>query len=65
MGSRQHTVERGRFELMTVPFRPYPEERRLATVLFADIQGFTALSDHLDIEEVRDSRRPLHSRGIN
>jgi class 3 adenylate cyclase len=39
---------------MTVPFRPYPEERRLATVLFADIQGFTALADHLDIEEVTD-----------
>jgi class 3 adenylate cyclase len=34
--------------------QPYPEERRLATVLFADIQGFTALADKLDFEEVTD-----------
>jgi len=29
------------------------EERRLATVLFADLSGFTALSEHTDHEEVR------------
>jgi class 3 adenylate cyclase len=33
---------------------PYPEERRLATVLFADVQGFTALAEHLDFELVSD-----------
>lgn len=36
----------------TVPARPL-EERRLATVLFADLSGFTALSEHTDHEEVR------------
>jgi class 3 adenylate cyclase/energy-coupling factor transporter ATP-binding protein EcfA2 len=32
----------------------YPEERRLATVLFADVQGFTALAEQLDFELVND-----------
>jgi class 3 adenylate cyclase len=31
-----------------------PEERRLVTVLFADVVGFTPLSERLDPEEVRD-----------
>lgn len=30
----------------------YPEERRFATVLFADVQGFTALAEQLDFETV-------------
>src|SRR5262245_28056310 len=30
------------------------EERRLVTVLFADIVGYTALSERLDSETVRD-----------
>ena len=34
------------------PVRPL-EERRLATVLFADLSGFTSLSEHTDHEEVR------------
>lgn len=32
----------------------YPEERRLATVLFADVQGFTTLAEKLDFETVSD-----------
>jgi class 3 adenylate cyclase len=32
----------------------YPEERRLATILFADVQGFTAVAEKLDYETVSD-----------
>ncbi len=32
----------------------FPEERRLATVLFADVQGFTQLAEQLDFETVSD-----------
>jgi class 3 adenylate cyclase len=41
---------------MTSPLNPsrYPEERRLATVLFADVTGFTALAEKLDFETVSD-----------
>ncbi len=34
--------------------RPHPGERRVVTVLFADISGFTSLSQSLDPEELRD-----------
>jgi class 3 adenylate cyclase len=40
---------------MTNPLQQrYPEERRWATVLFADVQGFTTLSERLDFESVSD-----------
>jgi len=39
--------------------QPYPEERRLATVMFADVQGFTALADQLDFEVVGDLIREI------
>jgi class 3 adenylate cyclase len=32
----------------------YPEERRWASVLFADVRGFTALSERMDFESVSD-----------
>ncbi len=32
---------------------PRPDERRVATVVFADLVGFTGLSEHLDPEQVK------------
>jgi class 3 adenylate cyclase len=34
------------------PSTNYPEERRIVTVLFADVQGFTPLAEQLDFEAV-------------
>ena len=38
------------------------EERRLVTVLFADIVGFTTRSDGADPEDVRRTLLPFHTR---
>lgn len=35
------------------------QQRRIASILFADISGFTALSEHLDAEDVRDTMNAL------
>jgi len=40
----------------------FPEERRLATVLFADVQGFTALAEQLDFETVSDLLKSIWER---
>jgi class 3 adenylate cyclase len=40
----------------------YPEERRLATVLFADVQGFTTLAEKLDFETVSDLIKGIWQR---
>jgi class 3 adenylate cyclase len=42
--------------------RLFPEERRSATVLFADVQGFTSLAEQLDFETVSDLIKELWSR---
>lgn len=47
---------------MTSPLPYYPEERRLATVLFADIQGFTTLSENLDFEDLSDLIKEIWER---
>jgi class 3 adenylate cyclase/tetratricopeptide (TPR) repeat protein len=42
--------------------RPQAEERKIVTVLFCDLVGFTAASDHSDPEDVRARIRPYHAR---
>src|SRR4051794_24937594 len=41
--------------------RPPAEERKVVTVLFCDLVGFTAASDQADPEDVRATLRPYHS----
>src|SRR5919198_2294641 len=38
------------------------EERKLVTVLFCDLVGFTARSDGADPEDVKATLRPFHAR---
>src|SRR4029079_11861524 len=38
------------------------EERKIVTVLFCDLVGFTAMSDHADPEDVKATLRPYHAR---
>jgi class 3 adenylate cyclase len=44
------------------PVEATPEERKVVTVLFCDLVGFTALSDQADPEDVRATLRPYHYR---
>jgi class 3 adenylate cyclase/tetratricopeptide (TPR) repeat protein len=47
---------------LTGPARTPAEERRLVTVLFCDLVGFTARSDQADPEDVGALLRPYHAR---
>src|SRR5882672_754123 len=38
------------------------EERKVVTVLFADLVGFTTRSEQLDVEDVRGTLAPFHTR---
>jgi class 3 adenylate cyclase len=38
------------------------EERKVVTVLFADLVGFTSRAESMDPEEVRALLRPYHTR---
>jgi class 3 adenylate cyclase len=35
------------------------EQRKLVTILFADVSGFTAMSELMDAEEVRDTMNSI------
>lgn len=41
---------------------PPAEQRKLLTILFADLSGFTAMSEHLDPEEVHTTMNALWAR---
>src|SRR6266496_4793887 len=42
--------------------RAEPEERKVVSVLFCDLVGFTARSDRADPEDVRATTRPYHQQ---
>jgi class 3 adenylate cyclase len=48
--------------LVEVPRHPAGEERKVVTVLFCDLVGFTARSDQADPEDVGAMLRPFHAR---
>jgi class 3 adenylate cyclase len=41
---------------------PVREERKVVSVLFCDLVGFTAASEHADPEDVRARLRPYHAQ---
>ena len=47
---------------LAVPARPPEEERKVVTVLFCDLVGFTSRSDRADPEDVGAMLRPFHTR---
>src|SRR5437870_10550598 len=45
---------------LATPPAPIGEERKVVSVLFVDLVGFTARSDHADPEDVRATLRVYH-----
>ena len=62
----EHNSERARFcQNCGFPFPEHEsvaEERKTVTVVFCDLVGFTARSDHADPEDVKATLRPYHAR---
>src|SRR5216683_3195487 len=48
--------------LFEQPAAAVQEERKVVSVLFCDLVGFTAASEHADPEDVRARIRPYHAR---
>jgi class 3 adenylate cyclase len=48
--------------LTELPAAPAQEERKVVSVLFCDLVGFTAASEEQDPEDVRARIRPYHAR---
>ena len=48
--------------LTDAPPAAHAEERKVVSVLFCDLVGFTAASEHADPEDVRARLRPYHAR---
>ena len=48
--------------LVEQPIAPVQEERKVVSVLFCDLVGFTAASEQQDPEDVRARIRPYHER---
>ncbi len=42
--------------------RQSTQQRRIVTILFADVSGYTAMSEHMDAEDVRDTMNALWQR---
>ena len=48
--------------LLAVEAEPAREERKVVTVLFADLVGFTSRAEQMDPEDVRAVLEPYHAR---
>ncbi|MBN1888307.1 MAG: tetratricopeptide repeat protein [Thermoflexales bacterium] len=51
-----------RQQLAALQERPAGDQRKMVTILFADVSGFTAMSETMDAEEVRDTMNDLWAR---
>ena len=58
----ENAVDTGRISELAPPASLSDGERKQVTVLFSDLAGFTAMSESLDPEEVRDLMRQIFSK---